>query len=160
MLTLPSKRPQYQPVEAKEFFRPNHMNIVETYSHLVLAIGVMAFISIIQLLVADLIGIVSKHTPGTPVEANHDSVLFRASRVVANTNESISIFILAAAFCVLTSAPASFVGLCSWAYVVLRLLYAVCYYANLQIMRSVVFGLSILSLCGLLGSGFFAWFNG
>ena len=136
------------------------MNIIDTYPQLVMAIGALALLSIIQLLVADAIGIVSKHTPGTPVEANHDSVLFRASRVVANTNESIAIFILAAAFCVLTSAPASFVGLCSWAYVGSRLLYAVCYYANLQTMRSVIFGLSILSLCGLLGSGFFAWFNG
>ena len=106
------------------------MNIIDTYPQLVMAIGALALLSIIQLLVADAIGIVSKHTPGTPVEANHDKVLFRASRVVANTNESIAIFILAAAFCVLTSAPVSFVGLCSWAYVGLRLLYACLLYTS------------------------------
>jgi len=134
------------------------MNLIDVYPYLVSAIGALALILIIQLLIADVIGILSKHLPGSLVEANHSSLLFRATRVVANTNESLAIFVLASAFCVLTSAPPFAAGLSAWVYVISRFLYALCYYANLQIMRSVIFGISLLSLAALLITGIYGWF--
>ncbi len=133
------------------------MNLLETYPYLVSAIGTMVLILIVQLLIADVIGVLSKHLPGSSVAADHSSLLFRATRVVGNTNESIAIFILASIFCMLTSASPLAAGMSAWAYVASRLLYACCYYANLQTMRSVIFVVSLLSLIALLITGVRGW---
>ena len=71
------------------------MDIISSYTYTVYAIGSLAFLMLVQLLIADVVGIASKHIPGSLVPSDHSSFLFRSSRVVANTNESIAIFILA-----------------------------------------------------------------
>jgi uncharacterized MAPEG superfamily protein len=111
-----------------------------------------------QLLIADVIGIRSKHVPGSQVPSDHGNTLFRASRTVANTNESIAVFILAVLFCVLSGASASATGYAAWTFVIARFLYAVCYYANWQVPRSVMFGVSVLAIAALIILGFSAWF--
>ncbi|MEM7358368.1 MAG: MAPEG family protein [Pseudomonadota bacterium] len=131
------------------------MEIFDAYHQTVLAIGVMAALLLSQLIIADVVGIKAKHKPGMPVNADHGNLLFRASRVVGNANDSVAVFILAVAFCILSGASPVYTAYAAWTYVILRILYAVCYYANVQTMRSAIFGISLVSLLALIGIGFF-----
>jgi len=117
------------------------------------SLGGMALLMLIQILVADILAIKAKQIPGTPVEANHSNMLFRATRTVANTNESIAIFILVLIFCMLSEASPLYTGYLSWGFVLSRIAYAVCYYLNLKLLRSVVFGISLVLLLALLVVG-------
>ena len=134
------------------------MEIIDAYKLTVAAIGGMTLLMFVQLLVADFVGIKQKHVPGSAITADHNNLLFRASRTVANTNESVSIFILALAFSVLSSASPETTAYAAWAYVLTRALYALCYYSNLQILRSTCFGLSLIAIVTLFGFGVAAWF--
>jgi len=82
------------------------MDIVEQLQQLGIALGGMAFLMLIQILVVDRLRMGAKHVPGTPIDADQESLLLRASRTVANTNESIAAFILVVVFCVLADAYA------------------------------------------------------
>ena len=124
------------------------MDVALAYAGSVLALGAMALLMLVQLLVADVIGIRAKHVPGTPVLADHQSLLFRTTRTVANTNESIAVFILAILFCILSGASPAYTAYAAWAFVLSRALYAVFYYCNLQTLR--------LSLVAMLILGFSA----
>ena len=128
--------------------------IIGQYSLTVAALGALAVLLIVQLIVADAIGIRNKHVPGAAVPSDHNNLLFRATRTVANTNESFSIFVVALLFALLSLASPTAVGYATWAYVLTRALYAVCYYANLQILRSIVFAFSLLSIVSLIVVGF------
>lgn len=127
--------------------------VLQTYAQSIAAFGCMAALMLIQLLVADVMGILRKHVPGTPVDASHADALFRASRTVANTNESIAVFICALLFCMLSDASPQWTAYCAWAYTISRALYAVFYYTNIQALRSTVFGVSLLSLVAMLVVG-------
>ncbi|NND69709.1 MAG: MAPEG family protein [Halioglobus sp.] len=127
---------------------------MQSYEMTVYAIGVLALLLLSQLLVADVVGILSRHTPGSTIGGGHSDVLFRVSRTVANTNESIAIFVLAVLFCILSGASPTYTAYGAWGFVLSRALYAVFYYSNLQILRSTVFGISLLFLLGLLLTGF------
>lgn len=131
------------------------MDILVQFRQLALAMGGMALLMLIQILVVDVLGIRAKHVPGTPVDANHDSLLFRASRTVANTNESVAVFLLAVTFCVLAEASALYTVYAAWGFFVSRVLYALCYYSNFKLLRSVVFGVSLFFLFALLAIGVF-----
>ena len=134
------------------------MDLAQTYPMTVAALGALAVLMFCQLLVADVVGLRSKHIPGSPVPADHDNPLFRTSRTVTNTNESIAIFILAILFCMLSGAPAGTTAYAAWAFVIARFLYAVCYYSNLQLLRSTMFGISLIALAALLVIGCSVWF--
>ena len=129
--------------------------LLTTYASAVGALGYVAALMMVQLLVADVLGIRHKHTPGSTVPADHANILFRATRAVGNMNESIGIFICALLFCVLGSASPGLTANAAWGYAIARTLYLVCYYANLQIPRSICFGLSLLALAVMLYAGFF-----
>ena len=126
------------------------MDILTAYSSVATAMGAMAAIMFVQLIGGDIIGIRAKHTPGSPVEADHSNLHFRASRTVANTNESIAIFILAVIFGVFQGADPKLMGYAAWAYVSARAAYALCYYLDIRALRSIVFALAVLSLLALL----------
>ena len=128
--------------------------LLNAYQTTVLACGALASLLLIQLLIADVVGITSKHVPGTLVEASHDNLLFRVSRTVANANESIAVFILIVLFCVFSGADATYTGYLAWAYVISRVAYALCYYFNQQMLRSLCFGISLLLLLVMLIVGF------
>ncbi len=129
------------------------MDIVQTYTHTISALGAMALLMFVQLLVADVVGIKSKHVPGSLVNTGHCDLLFRASRTVANTNESIAILVLATVFCIFSNASPTYTAYAVWGFVLARALYALFYYTNLQILRSVIFGISLLCLAALLVIG-------
>lgn len=133
------------------------MDLAQTYSTTIVALGTLAALLFLQLLIADIIGLRSRHVPGSQVPADHNNRLFRASRTVANTNESIAIFVLAVLFCMLSGASASTTGFFTWAFVIARFFYAVCYYFNWQLPRSIMFGISLVAIAALLITGCSIW---
>lgn len=114
------------------------------------ALGGLATLMLLQVFIADIVAIRARQTPGITVNSGHDDPLFRVSRTVANTNETVAIFILAVLFCTLSGASATYTGYIAWAFVGLRTLYAICYYANWSRARSGAFALSLLALLSLL----------
>ncbi len=133
------------------------MEMTQMYESTILALGAMALLMFAQLIFADMVGIKSKHPPGGLVATDHKNLLFRATRTVANTNESVAIFVLAALFCILSSTSPNLTAYASWGFVAARLLYAVCYYNNFQVLRSVIFGISLLFILALLLIGLAVW---
>jgi len=129
------------------------MDIAHMYEHTIYALGAMALLMFFQVIVADVVGIRSKHIPGASITADHNDLLFRASRTVANTNESISIFVLATLFCILSNAAPIYTAYAAWGFVLARALYALFYYGNFQMLRSVTFGMSLLGSASLLVIG-------
>ncbi len=124
--------------------------IFSNYEATIQSWAALAVLLLTQVLVADVASVRAKHVPGTPVEASHDNFLFRASRAVANTNETIAIYIVVVLFCLFSGASADYTAYFSWGYVVARTAYAACYYFNLKLLRSVCFAISLLSLSALL----------
>lgn len=113
------------------------------------AMGVAGILLFIQLLVADIAGMKVPRTPGAPIEPDHDSFLFRASRALGNMNESVSIFIIFTLVGILSAADPIWLGRWAWVYIIARTAYMLCYWFNIKLMRSVFFGLSFLALLGL-----------
>ncbi len=130
-------------------------NLAQLYSSSIAALGVFTLLMLLQILAADVVGIMRKHPPGTPVAADHGNALFRVVRTVANTNESVAVFLGGLLFCVLSSASPQYTAYAAWAYVLARAFYTICYYANLQVLRSIGFGFSLLALAALLIVGAF-----
>lgn len=130
--------------------------IFAAYGSTIIALGVALIVMLLQLVVVDVVSIMRKHTPGTAVPGDHDDTLFRVTRTVGNTNESVAIFLGGVLFCVLSDASPLYTSYAAWAYTITRTAYAVCYYANLQTMRSLCFGLSMLALTALVVVGFSA----
>ncbi|ASP38557.1 hypothetical protein CHH28_07660 [Bacterioplanes sanyensis] len=130
---------------------------LDPYQTTVLMLGLSGLLFFIQLMVADVVGILSGHTPGALVEQNHQRLLFRASRVIANSNESIGIFILFVLFGFLTSAAPEWMNRGAVVYFVGRLGHMGCYYLNLAIARSIAFAVSCVGLVILFAAGMYAW---
>ncbi len=125
----------------------------QTYSSSIATLGFVAALMFVQVLISDALGLLRKKIPGTPVEPKHSNPLFRTSRTVANTNETIAIFICALLFCMLSSASPTYTAYAAWTFVISRALYAVCYYADIRLFRSVVFGVSLFALAGMIAVG-------
>jgi uncharacterized MAPEG superfamily protein len=136
----------------------NKMDFIEPYKLTVLVLGLTGFMFWIQLAIADIAGIKKKHTPGFLIEQNHNSFLFRANRVLANSNESAAILILLSFFGILSSANPAWLNGCALAYFAGRVGHMVFYYGNFQIARSVAFAISFVSLLGMFVLGLMAWF--
>ena len=126
------------------------------YQSAFLALGLLGLLSLVQLLIADFVGIFRRHTPGTPVKSDHSDLLFRAHRAHANTNETLGAVILLSAFAILRNGDPSLVQNTLWTFLALRFLHMLAYYFDLRIARSVVFALSFLALLVLFGIGVLA----
>ncbi len=126
---------------------------LDGYESTVLSMGLAAGLLVAQLLVADVAALRAKHAPGTPIDADHGSFLFRAARAHANTNESIAAFGLLALFSILIAADAAWTnGLCL-AYLAGRVGHMLCYWAGWSAARSASFGVSAIALVGLFLNG-------
>jgi len=123
----------------------------------VLAMGAIAGLLLVQILVVDVTAIRARHKPGAPVEPDHRNFLFRAVRAHANTNESLAAFILLALFGIFSSAAPAWINALSWVYVAARLAHMLCYYADLRLARSISFGIGLAALVGLLVTGVGSW---
>lgn len=104
----------------------------------------------IQVLVVDFAGIKAKHVPGMPVTDGHASFLFRAVRALANTNETLGLFLLLMFAALLLQASAAWVNGLAWSFTVARGLHMVCYYARWGSARGIAFGAGLLAQFGLL----------
>lgn len=125
------------------------MELIVAYHLTGTAIAAAGGLLLLQLLVADVAGVRAKQMPGTPVEPDHENFLFRATRALANMNESIAIFIIFALVGILFGADAKWLSWAAWIYVAARTAYMLCYWFNIKLMRSVFFGVSIFALMGL-----------
>lgn len=123
------------------------------YAPTVAGLWAMAALMLVQLLIADVVGIRARHKPGTPVPADHHNALFRVTRTLANSNESVAIFVLAALAGVLLQADPQWLNIGTGMYLAGRVGHMVCYYANWGLARSTTFGLSLIGLAILLFAG-------
>ncbi len=119
------------------------------YAPAVAGLALAGSLLLIQLLVADFAGIRARHRPGMPIEADPARFLFRASRAHANTNESLAAFVALLAAGVLAGADPRWLNGLVGLYLLGRLGHMVCYYARLELARSVAFGVSLLALCAM-----------
>ncbi|WP_440056912.1 MAPEG family protein (plasmid) [Pseudoalteromonas sp. T1lg65] len=134
------------------------MELIETYKITVLVIGLIGLLAFIQLAVIDIASIKAKHIPGHPIPANHNTFLFRASRALANTNESVAIFILFVAFALLSSANPQWLNIGSSVYLLGRMGHMIFYYLNFKLLRSIAFAISLMGLLTMFIAGIVAWF--
>lgn len=128
------------------------MNFTDLYSPTILAMVVAGLLLLLQLFVADLTAIKAGHKPGHPIPADSGSFLFRSARAHANTNESIAAFVLFAITGILAGANPYWLNLLSLAYVGCRAAYMAAYYIGLSLIRSIVFGVSMLVLLGMFAT--------
>lgn len=129
---------------------PEYLN---EYHTAIACLGGIGFLLIVQILVADVVAIAQKHTPGMPITNGHDSFIFRSARVAANTNETLAAFIALVLFCLFANAEPAWVNNLALLYIAGRVAHMLCYYLDLQLARSAVFGVTIVAMIGLFGSG-------
>lgn len=134
------------------------MEFIEPYKITVLVMGLSGLVFFIQLIVADIVGIKSRHTPGYPIEPDHNNFHFRSTRALSNTNESVAIFLLLVCFSMLSSANANLLNISAIVYLVGRVGHMLCYYSNLKLLRSISFGGSLLGLVAIFIVGIIEWF--
>ncbi len=102
--------------------------------------GLMIFV---QALVVDVAGMKAGHRAGHPVAPDRGSFHFRATRALANTNETVAIFLCLVVAGVLLGAEADPLNWGAVLYFAGRLAHMTLYYANLAPARSVAFGISL-----------------
>jgi uncharacterized MAPEG superfamily protein len=107
-------------------------------------------LNLAQALVTDVVGIRTGHVPGMPVTSGHDDLLFRATRAQANTNENLGVFIVLSLSAVLLGASPTWTNGLGWTFVLSRLAHMLAYYADLRMLRSATFGVTLIALIGLL----------
>ncbi len=134
-------------------------DVLGPYGIAIASLGFAAVLMFIQLVVADVVGIKTGQAPGYPIEANYGAFLFRANRAFSNTNESVSIFVLALAFAVLQTANPFWVNTGALVYLIGRLAHTICYYLNHSLLRSVSFGVAMIGILAILIAGFVGFFN-
>lgn len=127
--------------------------IFAPYQTAILCLGLMSGLLIVQILVADVVAIARKHTPGMPIDDGHDNFLFRSARTAANSNETLAAFIGSLLFCILIGADATWVNGLTALYLAGRLGHMICYYLNWKLARSAIFALTVISILGLVGTG-------
>lgn len=130
---------------------------ISSYGPTVWAMGLVGGLLLIQLLVADLVGLKSGHVAGKTVDADPGNFFFRVTRAHANTNESIASFILITIFAMHSPLSPFWVNALSWLYLVSRVGHMVFYYAANQPLRSISFGLSLLTMFTLLLASACVW---
>lgn len=131
--------------------------MLEAYKVTILVMGLSGFTFLIQLLIADVIGLKKGHIPGDSIKPDHKDLHFRANRAILNTNESVAIFILLIAFAMLSQANPEYLNMSSIVYFIGRLGHMICYYLNLKLLRSISFGISLLGLVAIFGIGVVGW---
>jgi uncharacterized MAPEG superfamily protein len=132
-------------------------NLLTVYMPAIASFGIIGGLLLVQLLVADIIGILNKQPPGTPIPADHSKLLFRAHRAHANTNESVAAFLALTLFAIAVSATPAWLNTLCMTYITGRVGHMLCYYTNLKILRSIFFAIATLALIGILGVGIAAW---
>jgi len=134
------------------------MELFAPYKITLLVAGLTGLMMLIQIIVADIAAIKARHTPGYPIKPDHASFLFRATRALANTNESIAVFILLLFFGVFSASNALYMNIFSSVYLASRIAHMCFYYGNFKLARSISFPLSLIGLFGMFITGLMTCF--
>lgn len=110
----------------------------------------LAALLVVQLIVLGVANRRDPHVPGMPITEGHGSFFFRAARAHANLLENLPAFLLLALAAVVLGANPRWTGYAAWAFVVARVLHAVCYYTDKRTARSAMFGLGALAQLAML----------
>lgn len=129
------------------------MEFIAAYKLTILMMGLTGLLLIVQIIIADVVALKQKHTPGYPVIPDHSSLLFRASRAHANTNETIAAFILLTVFGLFAQADAYYMNVFASVYFAGRVTHMLSYYGNVKPVRSIAFGIAIAGMVGLFVTG-------
>ena len=124
--------------------------LLVAYHRSLVACTALAILVFTQVIVVDLLSIRAKHVPGMPVTEGHGSVLFRAVRAHANTNENLGLFVLLLVTAILLGASAPWVNGFAWLFTGARAGHMGFYYAKLSVARSIAFGAGLLAQLGLI----------
>ena len=130
---------------------------IEPYTAVILITGLVASLIVIQITIVDVLSLATKHTPGFPVPADHNNPLFRANRALANTNESIALFLLVVVFGIGAGADPKWLTIFAWVYFAGRVGHMICYYADFKLIRSTSFSVALVCLLGMLVVGFISY---
>lgn len=110
----------------------------------------MGGLLLVQLLVADVAGLVKGHVPGSTLTSSHESFHFRSTRAFANTNESLLAFVLLALCGIAFGASVYWVNMLSVVYVCARVAHMLLYWLGLGPLRSAAFIVCLGAMIGLL----------
>lgn len=124
------------------------MASLDDYRTAIAALALAGLLLVVQLIVADLTAIRSRHTAGYPISADSSKFLFRAARAHANTNECIAAFGLLTVAGMLLSANPGWTNALAAAWLASRLAH-MGFYGNLKTPRSASFGISLITLLGM-----------
>lgn len=133
------------------------MEFLFPYKMTIWVIGSVGLLMLLQLIVLDIAILSQKHIPGFTIETNHEHFLFRANRALANSNESLGIFILFVLFALFSQPMPHWINGFAAVYLFGRIGHMLCYYFNMKILRSVFFVVSLLGLIGLFATAVMAW---
>ncbi|MCG3864494.1 MULTISPECIES: MAPEG family protein [unclassified Photobacterium] len=133
------------------------MEFLFPYKMTIWVIGSVGLLLLLQLIVLDIAILSQKHIPGFTIEANHECFLFRANRALANSNESLGIFIVFVLFALFSQPIAHWINGFAVVYLFGRIGHMLCYYFNMKILRSIFFVVSLLGLIGLFVTAVMAW---
>ena len=123
---------------------------ITPYTTTALCFLAMGGLLLVQLLVADVAGLVKGHVPGSALTTSHESFHFRSTRAFANTNESLLAFVLLAACGIAFEASVYWVNTLSLAYVGSRVAHMLLYWLGFGPLRSVAFVVCLAAMIGLL----------
>ena len=125
------------------------MASLNDYRMAIAALALAGLLLVVQLIVADLTAIRSRHRAGYPIPADSSKFLFRAARAHANTNESIAAFGLLTVAGMLLAAHPGWTNALAAAWLASRLAHMGFYYGNLKTPRSASFAVSLITLLGM-----------
>lgn len=125
------------------------MDVIQVYATTLWVALAMGGLLLVQVVISDLISIRAKHKPGFPVQPDHGSLLVRAARVYANTNETIAAFALFVIVGVHVAANPAWLNGFALVYLAGRVGHMLCYYLGQPLLRSIGFGVSLLGLFGM-----------
>lgn len=123
-----------------------HADLLSTYAPTIAAMGSAGALLLVQLIVVDVAALRRKHPPGMPVAPDAESFLFRASRVHANTNESLAAFALLAVCALLSGASPAWTNGCAVTYLAARVAHMLFYYRGAALQRSIAFAVGLIAL--------------
>ena len=123
--------------------------LVHHYPGTVVAWIAMGLLLLVQVLVADVLGLRRKKPPGAAAEGGHDDLLWRAERAYGNTNETIAAFVLLSLAAIGYGAHPVLVNGAALTFVAARGAHALCYWADPRLARSGTWIVALLALLAL-----------
>lgn len=123
---------------------------LEAYATTAWLLAAMAFVTVVQVLVADVARVRARHTPGVAINTGPSDFVWRADRAHANTLENLPPFVVAVLAAVLVGADADAVAIAAGVFVAARVVHMLAYYRGLPLIRTAGFVAGLIAIGGLL----------